>query len=139
MGLDTSTIQPPKNYLHIGLVTCFLTLTANQLRKRFKRQDALKEELAVVVEYCGRISAALPDYTSSMIVIEGDIAWVEGKLGRLKASLQGKDQHTINEVMSAIAQYQRLRSEQNLIAVFSRMRKLAAELESRVRELPWEA
>lgn len=59
----------------IGLmVTAFLTVTAAQLRQRFKRQDALKEDLAVVIEYCSRLYDVFPDYTSSGVVIEGDIA-----------------------------------------------------------------
>jgi len=53
--------------------------------------------------------------------------------------MKKNDQDTVNEVLIAIAEYRKARSEQNLVTVFSRMKKLAAELESRVRELPWEA
>ena len=104
-----------------------------------KHQDALKEDLAVVIDYCSRLLDVIPDYTSSGVVIEGHIAWVEGKLGRLKSNMKKNDQDTVNEVLIAIAEYRKARSEQNLVTVFSRMKKLAAELESRVRELPWEA
>ncbi len=121
------------------LVTAFLTVTATQLRQRFKHQDALKEDLAVVIDYCSRLLDVIPDYTSSGVIIEGHIAWVEGKLGRLKSNMKKNDQDTVNEVLIAIAEYRKARSEQNLVTVFSRMKKLAAELESRVRELPWEA
>ena len=96
----------------IGLmVTAFLTVTATQLRQRFKRQDALKEDLAVVIDYCSRLFDVLPEYASSGAVIEGHIAWVEGKLGRLKSNINKNDQATVNEVLTSITEYRKARSE----------------------------